>query len=151
MLLLQMIINNFWRETRKINPKKKTIPNTIDGVKGDKNISELFADKYNSLYYSVPYDVDAMNRTKECVQQRLHNNGAECDEVITDDIENTKSQLKIGKQDGDKELESDHLIYSTLLLLRILIDFIGFSLRHSHMAECITVSTIASIPNDGRR
>ncbi len=34
---------NFWREARKINPKKKTIPNTIDGVKGDKKISELFA------------------------------------------------------------------------------------------------------------
>ncbi len=25
---------NFWREARKINPKTKTIPNTIDGVKG---------------------------------------------------------------------------------------------------------------------
>ncbi len=29
----------FWREARKINLKKKTIPNTNDEVKGDKNNS----------------------------------------------------------------------------------------------------------------
>ncbi len=75
---------------------------------------------------------------------------AECDEVTSDDIENAISQLKIGKHDGDQGLQSDHLIYSTLLLYRILSDFIGFSLRHSHMAECITVCTIVSIPKDGR-
>ncbi len=57
---------NFWREARKINPKKKTIPNTIDGVKGAKKISEMFADKHNGLYNSVPYDVDAMNKINEC-------------------------------------------------------------------------------------
>ncbi len=32
----------------------------------------------------------------------------------------------------------------------MLSDFIGFSLRHSHMAECITVSTIVSIPKHER-
>ncbi len=64
---------NFWREARKICPKKNT-SNTIDGVKEAKNIWELFADKYNGLYHSVPNDMDAMNRIKECVQQRLYNN-----------------------------------------------------------------------------
>ncbi len=92
-----------------------------------------------------------INRIKECVQEKLHNNVAECGEVTTDDIENAISQLKIRKPDGDQGLESDHLIYSTILLHRILSAFIGFSLRHSHMAECITVSTIVSIPKDGRR
>ncbi len=127
---------NFWREARKINCKKKTIPNTIDEVKGDKNISELFADKYNGIYNSVLYE-DAMNRIKACVQERLHNNVAECDEVTADDIENVISQLKIGKHDRGQGLESDHLIYSTILLHRILSDFVGFSLRHSHMAEYV--------------
>ncbi len=56
----------------------------------------------------------------------------------------------MGKHDGDQGLESDHLIYNTLLLHRLSSDFIGFSLRHSHMAECITVSTIVSIPKDGK-
>ncbi len=78
---------------------------------------------------------------------RLHNNVAECNKVTTDDIENAISQLKIGKPDSDQGLESDHLIYNTILLHRILSDF---SLRHSHMAECITVSTIVSIPKYGR-
>ncbi len=41
------------------------------------------------------------------------------------------------------------LIYSTILLHRILSDFIDFSLRDSDMAECITVSVIVSIPKDG--
>ncbi len=56
---------NFWREAGKINPKKKTITNTIDAVKENKNISKLFVDKY-----SIPYNVDAINRIKECAQQR---------------------------------------------------------------------------------
>ncbi len=134
---------NLWREARKINPKKKSIPNTINGINGDKTISELFADKYTGHYNSVPYDVDTMNRIKDCVQQSLHNNVGEYDEVTTDDIESSISQLKIGKHDGDQWLESDHLIYSTKLLHRILSDF---SLRDSHIAECITVL----IPKDGR-
>ncbi len=80
-----------------------------------------------------------MNRIKECIQQRLHNNVDECNEVTTDYIENAISQLKIGKPDGDHGLEPDHLIYSTILLHRLLSDFIGFCLRHSHLAEYITV------------
>ncbi len=91
-----------------------------------------------------------MNRIKECVQQRLHNDVAECNEVTTDDIENAISQLQKWKHDCDQGLESDHLIYNTILLHRLLSDFIGFSLRHSHMAECITICTIVSIPKDGR-
>ncbi len=89
-----------------------------------------------------------MNIIKACVQQRLHNNVAVCDKVTTDDIENAISHLKIGKRDGDQGLESDHLIYSSIILHRLLSDFISFSLRH--MAECITLSTIVSIPKDGR-
>ncbi len=54
---------------KDINPKTKAIPNTIDGVKGDKNISELITNTCNDFYNSVPYDVNAMNRIKECVQQ----------------------------------------------------------------------------------
>ncbi len=75
-----------------------------------------------------------MNRIKECVQLRLHNNVTACNEVTTDDIENAISQLKIGKHDGDQGLESDLLIYSTILLHRLLSDLIDFSRRHSHMA-----------------
>ncbi len=126
---------NIWREAKTNHPKRKTIPNTIDGVTEDRK-------SQNGLYNSVPYDVNAMNRIKQCVQQRLHNNIDGCVEVTTDDIQNVISQLKIGKYDGDQGLELDHLIYSTILLHRVLSVFI---------AECTSVSTIGSISKDARR
>ncbi len=70
----------------------------LSGTKTSQNW--LQTNTVTSAIFSLPYDVDAINRIKECVQHRLHNNVAECDEVCTDDIENVISQLQIGKHDG---------------------------------------------------
>ncbi len=56
--------------------------------------------------------------------------------------------MKAEKCDGYSGLESVHLLSSTEKFQRILFDFIGFNIMHGHMAECLSVSTIVSIPNE---
>ncbi len=45
-----------FKEARKINGRYNAKPVSVDGWTGDKNISNLFGDKYSNLYNSVPYN-----------------------------------------------------------------------------------------------
>ena len=44
-----------------IKKNNNTLPNMIDGKLGNENISDVFVDKYKSLYNSVSYDNHDMN------------------------------------------------------------------------------------------
>ena len=44
----------------------------IDGVNGDKDIDDLFSDKYNRLYNSVPFDNDDMQKDYMCFIYYIH-------------------------------------------------------------------------------
>ena len=53
---------SFWNEVRTVSSNKNnTLPNMIDGKLGNENISDVFVDKYRSLYNSVSYDNHDMN------------------------------------------------------------------------------------------
>ena len=140
---------DFWKEAKRFKPKKRPIPKVIDGVTGEENISELFAENYRNLYNSVPYDVSALNRIKETVNERMSASDVDVT-VSVKDIQDAIVKLKSGKHDGSKGLESDHLIHSSESFHKILALFISFCFRHSHMAESISQATIISIPKDCR-
>ncbi len=63
--MAQSILNNctgtFWREAKKIHPKKIFYPNQADEAIGVQNINNVFASKFDKLYNSVSYNVDNMN------------------------------------------------------------------------------------------
>ena len=44
---------DFWKEVHKVRTKHKASSDCMDNVNGEKNISELFANKYMLLYNSV--------------------------------------------------------------------------------------------------
>ena len=43
-----------WGELKRMNPKGKYLSNVVDGISNDAEIANMFADKYRSLYQSVP-------------------------------------------------------------------------------------------------
>ncbi len=45
--------DSFWREARKIHPKKVYYLNKVDDATGVKEITDLFADKFDKLYNCV--------------------------------------------------------------------------------------------------
>ena len=46
----------FWQSIRNLNPTCKGVSDIIDDVTCSQNIADLFADKYCSIYTSVPTD-----------------------------------------------------------------------------------------------
>jgi hypothetical protein len=46
---------DFWAEVKKKSSNQSPSPTIMDDVQGDGAICELFRDKYESLYTSVPY------------------------------------------------------------------------------------------------
>ncbi len=60
--LMQSKSKSFWDEAEKCRPRKSNLPNTVDGIQGEENIAGVFANKFETLYNSVPYDRDDMDR-----------------------------------------------------------------------------------------
>ena len=48
--------SSFWANVRIVKGAKTNIPTTVDTSVGNKDICELFAEKYEALYNSVPYN-----------------------------------------------------------------------------------------------
>ena len=46
--------NVMWGELKRMNPKGKYLSKVVDGINNDADIANMFADKYRSLYQSVP-------------------------------------------------------------------------------------------------
>ena len=63
----------FWNEIRKIKSKAKSKnPPQIDNVCGNENVANLFAEKFESLYNSVPFNVDEMYKLVNDVNHRIN-------------------------------------------------------------------------------
>ena len=104
---------NFWREIKKINPANKLSTTIMDNANGDKEITSLLVNKYETLYSSVPTDDNEMNQlhlinNEGLVSQQLHGM------VVTPSIiAQCLQQLKKGKGDGNYGFTSDYLIYGS--------------------------------------
>ena len=138
---------DFWKEASKFKPKKKMMPECIDGKRGSGNIAQLFATKYDTLYNSVPFDGNVMEDIKCCVNERIKEEKCTVD-INVKNVVDAIPKLKAGKHDGDKGLVSDHLMHSSEAFQQLLCDFINISFSHGHMAESLATSTIVSIPKD---
>ena len=62
-------VTDFWKQVNMSKSNNVSLPTQIDGVKGDKNINNLFTEKYNTLFNSVSYDNSDMERLKELITQ----------------------------------------------------------------------------------
>ena len=63
---------DFWAEIKEIRGDKASISRVVDGWTDQSNsISELFADKYKSLYTSVPYDSTEMQDFQDRADSQL--------------------------------------------------------------------------------
>ena len=62
---------NFWREIKKINPANKLSTTIMDNANGDKEITSLLVNKYETLYSSVPTDDNEMNQLHLIIRELL--------------------------------------------------------------------------------
>ena len=120
--LAESLSNNkpcdFWNTVKNITGKKKLLPNTIDNTVGDRDIADLFANKWKRLYNSVGYN----NYDLKCLDEELNNDilhkccQSKCMYThcftVNEIVESVK-KLKHGKHNGRSPLYSDHIIYAS--------------------------------------
>ena len=86
---------------------------TIHGVNGDKDIADLFSDKYNTLYNSVPFDNYDLLCIISTIDHILQNTRCSSYMITPEDVRIAVDHLKSGKGDCFEGLFSDHFINGT--------------------------------------
>ena len=112
--LISNEFTEFWKVIKRNKRKKNIIPQVMDGVKGMKNIIELFHDKYKKLYNS--YD-DKENTIKllNCVETKIRKMCCEglCEynhDINIIQIKNNVNKLKSKKNDPIYGIKSENVI-----------------------------------------
>ena len=62
---------DLWSEVKRMKGRSRKSACIIDGMNGDKDIADLFSDKYKTLYNFVPFDNDDMLRIRSTIDHRL--------------------------------------------------------------------------------
>ena len=62
-----------WKEVKKISGNNNKLPNAMDGHTDIDEISDLFAKKYKSLYNSVGYHSQDLDKLINDIEQRIDN------------------------------------------------------------------------------
>jgi hypothetical protein len=145
---------SFWNEVRNVSAgKNNTLPNMIDGEMGNENISEVFVDKYKTLYNSVSYDKQDMDH----LLLKL-NKAIECSNEINilsyitnDDILNALPQIKCGKNDGLGIIYTDHFTYGTNRLYIMLALLFNAMIVHGFSPDGLNMSTIQPLIKNKRK
>jgi hypothetical protein len=142
----------FWSEIKKIKGRKGTCPNSIDGVQGESSITEVFSEKYEYLYNSVPYDAQQMAELKSEINQNIKFHG-ECSShfINVQDVLNMVCELKPGKHDGFKGHFTNHLINGTNRLYCHIALLFNSMVSHGFVPDDFLLSTIIPIPKKKRK
>ena len=131
---------DMWQEAKKMRGNNSKLPGMVDNVVGDNDISDLFLNKFKSIFTSVGYnneDMDGirlklMNKINEktklnCDENHYHEQNVIPDNLFTnillsdDDVEDALHDLSSGKADGNIGIYSDHLLHGTKLLFNSMI------------------------------
>ena len=91
---------NFWREIKKINPANKLSTTIMDNANGDKEITSLLVNKYETLYSSVPTDDNEMNQLHLIINECLVSQQLQGMVVTPSIIAQCIQQLKKAKETG---------------------------------------------------
>ena len=140
---------DFFKEVKRLKPKRAIAPN-IDGLVSDQLISEHFANKYESLYNSVPSDNSKLADIRQYIKEGCKKFD-EYDRVICDsDIVKAMEKLKSEKSDGNTSLMSTHLLLSSELYKSRLALLLTSMITHGYQPQQLLLVTVTSIPKDNR-
>ena len=142
--LAQGNIGDFWSDVRKYRSRKSTLPGTVDGVTGRAEVADLFANKFEQLYNSVPYSDEDMMTVRHEINNAVLNGclNSGCDDCVnhiisTKDVSDAINQLKCGKNDGQFEVTYDHIICPSSNLAKYLAVLFTCMLRHGvNLRKC---------------
>ena len=141
---------NFWSEVKKVNHCGLNLPSNIGNKTNATDIAALFADKYNTLYNSVPSEPTLMLSVLEETKSRLSNLNLTEMETTETDIRKALKSIKADKSDDEGFLFSNHLLFASDILHKHISHLFNGMFVHGFTPECLLNSNIISIPKDSR-
>lgn len=152
--LLNNKTRDFWKEVKAVNNKDSSLPKLVDDVMGDENISDFFANKYESLYNSVSYDEADMNsllgKIDSMIKDMTYESNTKLYISVQDIIDGIK-QVKLNKKDGYCILYTDHFINATNKLYICLSLLFNSMIVHGFTPDGFNVATIQPLVKDKRK
>jgi hypothetical protein len=140
----------FWREIKQVNSSKsRQVPTSIDNVEGHENISNLFAEKYESLYCSVT----GSEVEKEVLLRRITDGvNTENNQVVIKscDVRLAANKINSGKRDGTLGSYSNHFKYGPSQLYVLIASLFSSMVVHGYTPDIMCNSVIISIPKNNR-
>ena len=139
-----------WNDCAKLRGRKNRIPNSVENVTGEKNISELFGREFSGLSNSVGNDLNNINGLKSLIEESIVASNASYNIKMEELTESLKSLLS-GKNDGYIGIYSDHIIHGTEMLNSFILRLFNSMLSHGFTPNKINVGTIIPIIKDKRK
>ena len=147
---------DFWAEIKRKSSNHSPSPAIMDGIQGDEMICELFRNKFDGLYNSVPYDEREMNALRNALVQQAElscmNGNCYCNHrVYVDEVSDAVRKLKKGKSGGPGAPSSDHFMNAPRELYIHLALLFTTCIHHSYMSNDILGSCIIPIPKNAKK
>ena len=141
----------FWDKVKKMRPNATKLPSSVDGVNCYSEISDLFKDKFYSLFNSVPYNNDDMNVLLGDIEQAVNirldfENDNDILWISPDLIRNGICKLKCGKNDGSLPLTSENFIHATDIFYGHLSLLFSAMLSHGCSPDGMLLGTMVPLP-----
>ena len=111
--LLNIKVTDFWKQINRSKTNNVSLPYQMDGVKADKDINNLFTEKYETLFNSISYDTSDMERLKQLITPEVesYSSDGNCNKyqmINTQQVIKAVKKLKRHKHDGNTELYTNH-------------------------------------------
>ena len=145
-----------WDEVRKMTKTNNKLPKRMDGATEPSDITNIFNNKYESLYNAVGYSINDLSRLSAEINTRIENGCKDNlninnhkPKINMKDVENALDSLKQDKKE-ENGLNSNHFRHGTKRLNIILALFFNSLLVHGIAPDELLLGTMIPLIKDTR-
>ena len=99
---------DLWVETKKVVAGKKPSINIVDGACNPKAFSEVFASKYETRFHGKPTEPTELQSLHTTIRNGIVADDESYSTISLNDVVDALKHIKLGKNDGNHGLTSDH-------------------------------------------
>ena len=143
------LARDLWAELKKMDENRNTLPSSINGLSDDSEIASIFANKYKTLYNSVPTSKEELDRLRNDMTEEMKDS-FEVVNVTLSEVNCAISKLNPGKRDGTLGTFSDHFINCSEKMKILITKMVNAMLCHGFTPTDLLEAVIVSIPKDLR-
>ena len=141
--------NKFWKNVKKNCKSNNHLPSKVDNMQDPKNISDLFKDKFDTLFNCISYSNDDLNEVMDDIDRSINDSCSDVSNALIfspDSVSKAIRKLKLGKHDGSLPLTSDNILHSTDILNGHLALLFSVMVRHGFSPDGMLIGTMVPLP-----